>query len=102
MFADEGGRPAPTIHPEVRDHFAAIDADRRYPDLWREFDAMRHIPTLLLLAEHGDMVGERTVERMRTGHADLSVHAVEGQGHAPLLHVGGLAEVIATFLVPTA
>lgn len=98
LYADEGGRPAPRVHAEVREHFASIDADDRYPDLWREFRAMRHVRTLLLRAEHGDMVSERTVERMREIHADLRVHDVEGQGHAPFLHAGDLPDVVGAFL----
>ena len=101
LYAEEGGRPAPRIHAEVREHFAAIDADSRYPDLWREFDAMRRIPTLLLRAEQGDMVSERTVERMRKDR-DLRIHEVEGQGHTPFLHVGDLPEVIGVFLTEPA
>lgn len=95
MFGD-GDAPSSQVHDEVRRHFAAIDADRRYPDLWREFEAMR-VPTLLLRAQHGDMVSDRTAERMGANR-DLSVHTVEGQGHTPFLHVGDLPEVVGAFL----
>ena len=98
LYADEGGRPAPRVDVEVRRHFAAIDADDRYPDMWREFEAMAHIPTMLLRAEHGDMVSERTVARMREIHAGLRVHDVQGQGHTPFLHVGDATDVVGAFL----
>ena len=98
VWREEDGRPARAVHEEVAEHFAAIDTDERYPSLWPEFEALREIPTLLLRAEHGDMVSERTLERMRTAHPKLSVEEVAGQGHTPLLHVGDLTERVAAFL----
>lgn len=97
-WRDSDGRPASDVHPHVFEHFAAIDADRRYPTLWREFGALARTPILLLRAEHSDMLGERTVERMRREHPRLTVETVDGQGHPPLLHLAALPERIAAFL----
>ena len=97
-YRDDEGRPRMAVHPSVFAHFAAIDADARYPTLWPEFRALRAKPVLLLHAEHSDALAPATVERMSREHPNLAVETVEGQGHAPILHGGEWPGRIVAFL----
>ena len=97
-YRDADSALEPIVHDSVLKHYAAIDADERYPTLWPEFRALRRRPILLLRAEHSDMLNDAIVERMRREHGELTVHDVDGQGHAPVLDRDGLPERIAAFL----
>lgn len=55
------------------------------PDLWRQFTALRHIPTLAMRGAHSDILGAATFDKMAAMKPDLVRVTVPERGHAPLL-----------------
>jgi pimeloyl-ACP methyl ester carboxylesterase len=59
--------------------------DGRIPDLWAMFDALTHLPILLVHGEASNILLPTTIERMRALRPDMLVVSLPGIGHAPTL-----------------
>lgn len=55
------------------------------PDIWPLFNALRHLPTLVLRGERSDVLTADGLARMQASRADLAVSVVPRTGHAPTL-----------------
>lgn len=53
---------------------------------------------MVIRGEHSRLLSRATTNEMAQRHAQCTVGEAKGQGHAPLLHLNGLAEAIGTFL----
>lgn len=53
---------------------------------------------MVVRGEHSRLLSRETVAEMAQRHPKFITVEAKGQGHAPLLHKGGLAEQIAAFL----
>jgi pimeloyl-ACP methyl ester carboxylesterase len=57
----------------------------RLPTLWDQFDALAHIPLMVIRGANSDMLASTTVNAMLVRRAQLEVVVIPDQGHAPLL-----------------
>jgi pimeloyl-ACP methyl ester carboxylesterase len=57
----------------------------RLPTFWDRFDALAHIPLMVIRGSNSDMLASTTVNAMLTRRGQLEVVVVPDQGHAPLL-----------------
>jgi pimeloyl-ACP methyl ester carboxylesterase len=55
------------------------------PDLWPLFDALSHVPLLLIRGELSNILLPATVARMQRLRPDMPVVTLPGIGHAPIL-----------------
>lgn len=85
MFKEENGRLMTTYDPKLATTMAGIDLEQPIPALWKEFDALAHVPVMVLRGANSDILSADTVEAMRTHHPALETMEVPDQGHAPLL-----------------
>jgi len=97
-FKEEGGRLLPNYDPKLATTLEAIDSDKPFPPLWNEFDALAHVPVMVVRGENSDILTPATVEAMREQHPGLEVIEVPNQGHAPLLAEPDIIGRIATFV----
>jgi pimeloyl-ACP methyl ester carboxylesterase len=58
---------------------------RKPPDLWPLFDALAHVPLLLVRGAVSTILLPETVAAMRARRPDMTVVTVPGVGHAPIL-----------------
>jgi pimeloyl-ACP methyl ester carboxylesterase len=58
---------------------------RPQPDLWPLFEALAHVPVLLVHGAVSTILLPETVAAMQTRRPDLTVVTVPGVGHAPIL-----------------
>jgi len=84
-FKDEKGRLVPTYDVKIATTMNGVDAERRVPPLWLQFDALRAKPLMVIRGANSDLLTGETVEAMRARRKAMDVIEVPDQGHAPLL-----------------
>jgi pimeloyl-ACP methyl ester carboxylesterase len=98
MFKEEGGRLVTTYDPKLATTLAGVDFERPIPDLWKGFDALAHVPVMVIRGANSDILSAATVDAMRPRHPRLETLEVPDQGHAPLLAEDDMTARIADFV----
>jgi pimeloyl-ACP methyl ester carboxylesterase len=84
-FKEANGRLVTTYDPALAKTMEGVDFEKPMPPLWKEFDALAHVPLMVIRGEHSDLLTAETVEAMAQRHAGMERLEVADQGHAPLL-----------------
>jgi pimeloyl-ACP methyl ester carboxylesterase len=101
MFCEQNGRPAPGYDDRLADALSEIDISQKVPTMWAQFEALSHVPILVLRGEHSDLLSAATVAEMERRHSRLASVTVHAQGHAPLLKDRFTIGMISDFLRET-
>jgi pimeloyl-ACP methyl ester carboxylesterase len=97
-FKDDKGRLVPTYDVNLARTMEGVDLERPLPPLWKEFDALRNRPVMVIRGANSDILSAATVEAMRTHHPALETIEVPDQGHTPLLVENDVTARIADFV----
>jgi pimeloyl-ACP methyl ester carboxylesterase len=92
-------RLVPTYDVRLAKTMEGIDFNRPLPPMWGQFDALAHVPLMILRGANSDLLSEDTVAAMRTRRSAMESIDVPGQGHAPILSgelIGRMADFIAS------
>ncbi|MBB4238424.1 alpha/beta fold hydrolase [Rhizobium esperanzae] len=98
LYRDVGGKPVADFDPAIAEALKSIDFSQPLPDLWEQFEKLNQLPLMLIRGENTSLLSQETANEMARRHSTLILHAAEGQGHAPLLHLGDTSAAIRTFL----
>ena len=98
MFKEEDGRLVTTYDPKLATTMAGIDLERPVPALWKEFDALAHVPLMVIRGANSDILSASTVAQMKARHSALETFEVPDQGHAPLLAEADVISLITKFV----
>jgi pimeloyl-ACP methyl ester carboxylesterase len=98
MFKEEDGHLVTTYDPKLATTLAAVDLEQPVPTLWKEFDALTHVPVMVIRGANSDILSASTVAQMKTRHPALETFEVPDQGHAPLLAEPDTVALIANFV----
>ena len=98
VYAERDGRPASDFDPNLSRLLDIIDFTKPLPTMWAEFDALAHVPLLLVHGAHSDVLSRDTVTRMRKRRPDLELVEVAGEGHTPMLRPGPINDAITGFI----
>lgn len=95
IFRDVDGKPRRNFDPKLVETLEPVSAAQGHvPDLWPQFEALRHVPVLVVRGENSDILSPETVEKMASAHPDLQALVVRNRGHAPLLDEPGVPRAI--------
>jgi pimeloyl-ACP methyl ester carboxylesterase len=97
-FKEEKGRLVTTYDPQLATTMKGVDPERPLPPLWKEFDALRAMPVMVIRGANSDILSPATVEAMRARHVALETLEVPDQGHTPLLADADTITHIAEFI----
>jgi pimeloyl-ACP methyl ester carboxylesterase len=97
-FKEEGGHIVPDYDPALATVLAAVSQERPLPPMWREFDALAHIPVMVVRGTNSDILSAATVQVMRERRSSVEVVEVADEGHAPALSDATTAGQIAAFV----
>jgi pimeloyl-ACP methyl ester carboxylesterase len=97
-FKEEGARIVPDYDPALATILAGVSPERPLPPLWREFDALAHIPIMVVRGANSDILSAATVQAMRERRRSLEVVEVADEGHAPRLSDASTSNRIAAFV----
>ena len=99
-FGERDGKLVPSYDPALAQTLAGVEIDQPLPPLWPQFDALTHVPLMVVRGENSDLLSPDTVAAMRQRRPDLQFLEVPGQGHAPLLMedhtIGRIGEFVAS------
>lgn len=98
MFKDENGQLVTTYDPKLATTLASVDLERPVPTLWKEFDALAHVPVMVIRGANSDILSASTVAQMKARHPALETFEVPDQGHAPLLTEADVISLITKFV----
>jgi pimeloyl-ACP methyl ester carboxylesterase len=97
MFKEENGLLVTTYDPKLATAMGAINLEQPMPALWKEFDALTHVPVMVIRGANSDILSASTVAQMKARHPALETIEVPDQGHAPLLAEADTISLIARF-----
>ena len=97
-FKEADGRLVPDYDVALAKTLEGVDFEKPLPPLWAQFDALAHVPMLVIRGENSDLLTPETVEAMKTRRTTLETLVVPDQGHAPLLAEAATIARIADFV----
>jgi pimeloyl-ACP methyl ester carboxylesterase len=98
IYAEIDGTVTADFDPAIADQLKALEFDRPLPTLWNEFSGFAGIPLMAIRGENSRLLSGATLADMEERHPGMVTRNAAGQGHAPILHIGGLAAAIQGFL----
>lgn len=98
LYRDIDGKLTADFDQAIAAQFRATDLSQPFPDLWAQFALLADKKVMVIRGEHSRLLSRATTDEMARRHSGCTIIEAKGQGHAPLLHLDGLAEAISTFL----
>jgi len=97
VYRDEGGRPALSYDPRLREAVeAALTAGT--PDLWPLFEALADVPVMAIRGANSEILSAATLEEMARRHPGMAQVTVPNRGHVPFLDEPEALAAIDAFL----
>jgi pimeloyl-ACP methyl ester carboxylesterase len=98
IYAPRGRKIAADYDPAIARQLMEINFDQPLPALWPQFEGLKAFPIMVIRGANSTLLSAATLEEMQTRNPNARAITVEAQGHAPLLHLGGLPQQIAGFI----
>jgi pimeloyl-ACP methyl ester carboxylesterase len=97
-WREDGNRLVLTYDPRLAGAFAAFTPDAAPPPIWEQFDALAHVPLMVVRGANSDILSGETFAAMRERRAAMEALEVADQGHTPLLAEPEVIACIAAFI----
>lgn len=98
IYREIDGRIVADFDSAIAEQFRAADLSQPLPDLWKNFEAFAGVPLMAVRGEMSRLLSAETLAEMGRRRPGMASVTAAGQGHAPILHLDGIAERIQTFL----
>ena len=100
IYRQVHGRIIADFDSAIAEQFRDADLSQPLPDLWANFGAFADVPLMAIRGETSRLLSADTLAEMERRHPGMIAVTAAGQGHAPILHLGGIAERILDFITP--
>lgn len=100
IYREIDGKIVADFDSAIAEQFRAADLEQPLPDLWANFEAFAGLPLMAIRGETSRLLSAETLAEMGRRHPALASMTATGQGHAPILHLEGIAERILEFIGP--
>jgi pimeloyl-ACP methyl ester carboxylesterase len=97
-YKEQSGELVPDYDAKLTRALDSVNLNRSLPSLWKEFDALASVPTMVVRGANSDVLTADTVAAMRARRQDLETLEVADQGHAPLLMEADIIRRIGSFV----
>lgn len=97
-WKEVNGELLPDYDSNLAKSLEAMDIERPIEPLWNQFDALAHVPLMVIRGANSDILSTATLEAMRARRLDLDVIEVPDQGHVPRLVEPEIVRRIAAFI----
>jgi pimeloyl-ACP methyl ester carboxylesterase len=103
-WRERDGRLAPDYDLKLARTLHGASLESLPPPLWNQFDALGHLPLMVIRGTNSDLLASTTLDAMLARRGELEVAVVPDQGHAPFLAgpklIGRIAAFVASCDVP--
>lgn len=97
IYVEKHGKLVPDFDPGLLDGLKGVDLNTPLPTLWPQFQALATMPLMALRGAHSTLLSAVTLEDMQRRAPSLQTVTVQGQAHAPILHLSGIPDVLSKF-----
>ncbi|WP_420410053.1 alpha/beta fold hydrolase [Hoeflea sp.] len=97
VYVERNGKLVPDYDPALLEGLKGLDLNTPLPTLWPQFEGLGAMPLLALRGEHSTLLSAQTLEEMKTRVPHLEAHTIKGHGHAPILHLSGIPDILTRF-----
>jgi pimeloyl-ACP methyl ester carboxylesterase len=97
-WQERDGRLVLTYDPHLADGLAALAPDQPLPTMWPQFDALAHVPMMIIRGANSDILSAETLAAMQARRRATTVLEIPDKGHAPLLAEPDTITRIAAFV----
>ncbi|RAX40568.1 alpha/beta fold hydrolase [Rhizobium tropici] len=98
IYTAVDGKPVADYDPAIAAQMQALDLEAPIPDLWTQFEGFQDIPLMVIRGENSKLLAQSTTDEMAKRHPGTIVKIANGQGHAPILHLGDIPDAIRDFI----
>lgn len=84
-WKEENGKLVTRYDTGIMKTLELLDLEAPLPELWPQFEGLKHVPVLVLRGAHSDLLSPETALEMTRRHPDCALHEVPFEGHAPLM-----------------
>lgn len=100
-FMEEDGQPVLGYDLDLANTLSEINMAKPTPQMWSQFEALSHVPIMVLRGENSDLLSIETVKEMASRHPGLKNFTVQEEGHAPMLRDRRSLRAVDAFLAET-
>ena len=97
IYIEKDGKLVSDFDPALLQGLAGVDLNTPLPTLWPQFEGLGGMPLLALRGEHSTLLSSETLIEMKNHVPSLQTETIPGHGHAPILHLSGIPDILTKF-----
>ena len=97
VYVEKDGHLVADYDPNLLHGLKGIDLGTPLPTLWPQFEGLGRMPLMALRGEHSTLLSPNTLEAMKDRVPALQTLTIAGHGHAPILHLSGIPQILSRF-----
>lgn len=97
IYVEKDGKLVSDYDPKLLDGLKGIDLSTPLPTLWPQFEGLGRMPLMALRGAHSTLLSPETLDEMKDRVPALQTHTVAGHGHAPIMHLSGIPDILTRF-----
>jgi pimeloyl-ACP methyl ester carboxylesterase len=97
IYVEKDGKLVSDYDPALVDGLKGVDLSTRLPTLWPQFEGLGGMPLMALRGEHSTLLSSDTLSEMKNRVPSLQTVTIPGHGHAPILHLSGIPQILTKF-----